>query len=160
MGDMISELNDITREIVKLRENLENVENQIKTLQQSLVPEEPLDHIEREKIIEFTHKSIHPSIILREMKGILDKTKHYVTVYVPEITDLFGLEVYEVRSSINIKAYCFYDLVLPNHNELIEEFDCFDNITIFLYNGKDRYVVLRDGEDLLFAIKGEKELNF
>jgi hypothetical protein len=58
-----------------------------------------------------------------------------------------------------MKISSLIDPSLQEDAELLEEFESLDNISIRLYEQKDRFVIDRDGEELLFAIIGENENN-
>jgi len=154
--------------------NLEDLENKIEILNNELTTsDEDLEAMEQEnerlrnqlaaasgaKIIDWTEIEIPKSRILEEMKEILMKALHNVTIAIPNIKDLQKLFLYEVKSSVNMKISCYIDPTLEEDAELLEEFESLDNISIRMYEGQDRYVLDRDGEELLFAVIGKNESN-
>ena len=87
------------------------------------------------------------SEILKKMREILGNAVHNVTITVLDISDLRDLHLYEVRSSVNIKIMCNIDPSLEEDVELLEELESLDNITIRLYEDRDRFLIDRDGEE-------------
>jgi len=88
--------------------------------------------------------------ILKKMREILGNAVHNVTIAVPDINDLQDLYLYEVHSSINVKIMCNIDPNREDDAELLEELESLDNVTIRLYEDRDRFLIDRDGEELLF----------
>jgi hypothetical protein len=109
------------------------------------------------QIVDWTYVEIPKESILKKIREILSKAVHNVTIAVPDIKDLQDLHLYEVRSSVNIKIMCYIDPSLEDDEQLTMEFESLDNITIRMYEDKDRFLIDRDGEELLFAIIGEGE---
>ena len=107
------------------------------------------------QIVDWTYVEIPKDSILKKIREILSKAVHNVTIAVPDIKDLQDLHLYEVRSSVNMKIMCYIDPSLEDDEQLLMEFESLDNITIRMYEDKDRFVIDRDGEELLFAIIGE-----
>ncbi len=143
-------LND---ELLKSDEEIEKLELE----NQSLKAQEtkPMDS----KIMDFTQYSIAQSEILFDMKKIIDESVHKVIIATPSIQDLQELFLYEIKSSVSMNISCYINQNDPEDMELLEEFESLDNITIRHFEDKDRYVVLRDSEELLFGIIGEKDTN-
>jgi len=107
------------------------------------------------QIVDWTYVEIPKETILKKIREILSKAVHNVTIAVPDIKDLQDLHLYEVRSSVNMKIMCYIDPSLEDDEQLLMEFESLDNITIRMYEDKDRFLIDRDGEELLFAIIGE-----
>ena len=162
--DLIAEKND----------EIEACQNKLDILKGELEKqEEDLDALEAEndklrndlasssdpQIIDWTHVEIPKETILKKIREILSKAVHNVTIAVPDIKDLQDLHLYEVRSHVNMKIQCYIDPSLENDEQLLMEFESLDNITIRLYEEKDRFLIDRDGAELLFAIIGEGENN-
>ena len=89
------------------------------------------------------------SVILKKMREMLGNAVHNVTITVLDISDLQDLHLNEVRSSVNIKIRCNIDPSLEEDAELLEELESLDNITIRLNEDRDRFLIDRDGEELL-----------
>ncbi|MFX1401321.1 MAG: hypothetical protein ACFE8V_08765 [Promethearchaeota archaeon] len=154
--------------------NLEDLKNKVEILKNELITaDEDLEAMEQEneklrnqlaaaagaKIIDWTEIEISKSNIMEKMKEILMKALHNVTIAIPNIKDLQKLLLYEVKSSVIMKISCYIDPTLEEDAELLEEFESLDNISIRMYEGQDRYVLDRDGEELLFAVIGKNESN-
>jgi len=137
------------RELEKLEEDLDLLEAENEKLRNDLASSSD------PQIIDWTHVEIPKDTILKKIREILSRAVHNVTIAVPDIKDLQDLHLYEVRSSVNMKNMCYIDPSLEDDEQLLMEFESLDNITIRMYEDKDRYVIDRDGEELLFAIIGE-----
>lgn len=99
------------------------------------------------------------SKILKKMREILGNAVHNVTITVPDISDLQDLHLYEVKSSVNVKVMCNIDPSLEENSELLKELESLDNITIRLYEDRDRFLIDRDGEEFGWKNLEEKEKN-
>jgi hypothetical protein len=82
-----------------------------------------------------------------------------VTIVVHSIEDLQELYLYELRSSVTMNIACLINPTNTEHSELLDEFESLDNISLRNYERRDRYVVTRDGEELLLAIIGDSDNN-
>jgi len=140
-------------ELEKADEDLETLETENEKLRNNLAS------VSGPKIVDWTDIEISKAEILKKMRDILNKALHNITIAVPDIKDLQELHLYEVRSSVNMKISCSIDPSLEDDAELLEEFESLDNISIRLYEQKDRFVIDRDSEELLFAIIGENDQN-
>ncbi len=143
----------LTGELEKADEDLEALEVENEKLRNNLASESEA------KIIDSTFREIPKAEILKKIREILGNAVHNVTIAVLDINDLQDLHLYEVRSSVNMKIMCNIDPSLEEDAELLEELESLDNITIRLYEDRDRYLIDRDGEELLFSIVGEGENN-
>ncbi len=94
--------------------------------------------------------------VLKEIKSILMKGLHTIILTTPIIENLRDLELYDVKPSVNIKVATWVDPSNPDHQEILKELT-FDNIAIRIDDFKDRYSILRDGEELFLGIKGNNE---
>jgi hypothetical protein len=111
------------------------------------------------QIIDWTYVEIPKESILKKIRDILSTAIHNVTIAVPDIKDLQDLHLYEVRSSVNMKIQCYIDASIEDDEQLLMEYESLDNITIRMYEEKDRFLIDRDGAELLFGIIGEGENN-
>jgi chromosome segregation ATPase len=143
----------LTEELEKADEDLEALEAENEKLRNNLASEPEA------KIIDSTFREIPKVDILRKMREILGSAVHNVTIAVLDISDLQDLHLYEVRAAVNIKIMCNIDPSLEEDAELLEELESLDNITIRLYEERDRFLIDRDGEELLLAIVGSRENN-
>ena len=140
-------------ELTKADEDLELLEKENEKLRNQLAA------ASGSKIIDWTNIDIPKDKILTKMREILMNALHNVTIAVPNIKDLQALTLYEVRSSVNMKVSSYIDPGLEEDAELLEEFQSLDNISIRMYEAADRYVLDRDGEELLFAVIGNQDDN-
>ncbi len=111
------------------------------------------------KIVDFTNTQISKSEILEKMREIIQNAKSNVAIVVPSIEDLQELYLYETKTSTSMKIACSINLAIDEHSELLDEFESFDNINLRNYVRKDRYALVRDGEELLISITGNSENN-
>ncbi len=139
----------LKRELEKLEEDLDLLEAENDKLRNDLASSSD------PQIIDWTYVEIPKDSILKKIREILSKAVHNVTIAVPDIKDLQDLHLYEVRAHVNMKIMCYIDPSLEDDDQLLMEFESLDNITIRMYEDKDRFVIDRDGEELLFAIIGE-----
>ena len=151
--DLQGKLNILKGELEKADEDLEILETENETLRNQIVASTG------SKIIDYTDLEIPRKMILEKMKEILMKALHNVTIVVPNIRELRELTLYEVRSSVIIKVSTSIDITLEEDAEILEELESLDNITIRMFDSEDRYVLDRDGEELLFAVIGKNENN-
>ncbi|MFX1389757.1 MAG: hypothetical protein ACFE9Z_06840 [Promethearchaeota archaeon] len=147
------EIEILNEELSKADEDLEILELEIEKLKKAQI------NSSEDKIIDFTNIQITKSEILKKMREILDKSIANVTIIVPSIVDLQELYLYELRSSVSIKIACSISPEIQEHSELLEEFESLDNIALRNYERADRYVLTRDGEELLLAVIGNSEDN-
>jgi len=143
----------LTGELEKADEDLEALEAENEKLRSNLAS------VPDVTIIDSTFREIPKADILKKIRTILGKAVHNVTIAVLDINDVQDLHLYEVRSSVNVKIMCYIDPSREDDAELLEELESLDNITIRLYEDRDRYLIDRDGEELLFSIVGERENN-
>jgi len=143
----------LTGELEKADEDLEALEAENEKLRNNLAS------VPDEAIIDSTDREIPKAVILKKIRTILGNAVHNVTIAVLDINDLQDLHLYEVRSSVNVKIMCNIDPSLEDDADLLEELESLDNITIRLYEDRDRILIDRDGEELLFSIVGEGENN-
>ncbi|MFX1314301.1 MAG: hypothetical protein ACFE9T_00425 [Promethearchaeota archaeon] len=153
INELKKELEILNDELAKADVDLETLELENEKLRQAQ------SEISSSRIIDFTKSEIPKSEILKKMREILEKALHNVMIVVPSIVDLQELYLYEVKSSVNMKISCIINPGIDEHSELLEEFTSLDNISLRNYIREDRYVLVRDGEELFFAIKGVSDNN-
>jgi hypothetical protein len=151
--DLQRKLDILKQELIKADEDLEVLEAENEKLRNQL------ESSSGTKLIDWTNIEIPKSLILEKMRDILMNAVHNVLLTVPSIQDLQELYLYEIRSSVSIKASCSIDISLEDDAMLLEELESLDNITIRLFESEDRYVIERDGEELLFAVIGNAKNN-
>ncbi|MFX1480888.1 MAG: hypothetical protein ACFFCI_22615 [Promethearchaeota archaeon] len=123
---------------------------------------EPLDNaldVIDLNIYDYSNLKVSKGQFLNNFREVLGRAKHKIMLTVPRITDLEDLELYNIRSSVNMSISCYVDIGMTAHLDLIEEFDNFENIEIRNYKYQDRWAILRDNEELLFAAIGTRESN-
>jgi len=139
-----------------LHKRLDHLEEQINKLIANTENEEFLT-----KNNEFLDFNTNKMELLELMKKILSNSLKNVNIIVPEITDLYHLSLYEVRSSIELNIACSIDFDNIEHQDLFNEFKGLDNIHIKNYDKeRDRFALFRDGEELLWAIKTNNKDNY
>ena len=170
----IRKLNSASIDRGALKEKNEKIEKELEILNGELAKaDEELESLELEneklrkassssidKIVDFTNVQITKSEILEKMKDVLqNNAMANVTIVVPSIEDLTELYLYELRSSVSMNIACSINTGIDEHSELLQEFESLDNISIKNYEQRDRYGVIRDGEELLIAVIGRSENN-
>lgn len=154
------EIKELKEKVELLNDELVKSDEEIETLQfENKSLKEQKNTLPNSKIIDFTRYIVPQSEILSKMKNIIDNSLHKVIIATPSIQDLQELYLYEVKSSVSISISCDVDQNDPADIELLEEFESLDNISIRQFEDKDRYVVLRDSEELLFGVVGEEDTN-
>ncbi|MFX1568185.1 MAG: hypothetical protein ACFFCV_07445 [Promethearchaeota archaeon] len=147
------EIEILNEELTKADEEIEGLELEKEKLRNSPTS------TNKGAIIDFTNIKITKAEILEKMRNILENSIANATIVVPSIEDLQDLYLYELRSSVSMKIACSVNPGLDEHNELLEEFESLDNISLRNYEREDRYVVTRDGEELFFAAIGNSNEN-
>ena len=149
LGECQKKVEILKGELEKQEEDLDLLEAENEKLRNDLASSSD------PQIVDWTYVEIPTDSILKKIREILSKAVHNVTIAVPDIKDLQDLHLYEVRSSVNMKIMCYIDPSLEDDEQLLNEMESLDNITIRMYEDKDRFIMDRDGEELLFAIIGE-----
>ena len=155
-------IEELQKEIEILNDELNKSDEVIEQLE---VEKEKLEEKEKNSkssdsnIIDFTNISINTSEIIEKMREILQKAMHNVSIVVPNITDLQELYLYEVRSSVNMKISCEINPGIEENADLLDEYESLDNISLRNFEGSDRYIIIRDGEELLIGVIGKKDNN-
>ena len=153
-------INKLQKEIEILNDELSKADVDLETLElENEKLRQTQSSLSGSKIIDFTKTEITKSEILKKMREILEKGLHNVMIVVPTIIDLQELYLYEVKSSVNIRISCLINPGIDEHSELLDEFTSLDNISLRSYEREDRYVLVRDGEEMFIAVKGNSEKN-
>ena len=154
------EIKDLQKELKLLNDELTKADEEIGRLElENEKLKEGHSDSSNSKIIDYTNIEILKEVILKQMRDILQNALHSVTIIVPNISDLQELHLYEVRAGINMKVCCEIDPEVEEQIDQLEEYESLDNITVKNFLGSDRYVILRDGEELFLAFKGKNESN-
>lgn len=158
-----SELKEVIQE---KDEEIQGLKTQIKDLKEKLASmEKKLEELREEteipdsNIIDYTDIEIKKAEILEKMEAILKNSINSIMICVPRITDLERLPIFDVKKSVAIKVSCSINLKRTDHADLFKEFEDRGTISIRNYEREDRYVIMRDNEELLFALVGNKDDN-
>ena len=147
------ELEILNGELLKADEELESLKLDSEKLRDAQ------ENSDKVKIIDSTKVQITKAEILKKMREILTNALSSVTIVVPSIEDLQELYLYEAKVSVNMRIACSINPGIEEHSELLNEFESLDNISLRNYEAKDRYILTRDGEELLFGVIGVNENN-
>ena len=128
-----------------LKADLEDADEEVESIEERLLEYEEKDGIflPKEKI-------------MKKMKKILSRCLHSINITTPTIMDLEKLDLFEISSSVSVKAACEIDISNVHHQEVLDDLESFDNISIRIYSDRDRFCAIRDGEELLLAAAGEQ----
>ncbi len=148
------EIEILNGELGKADEELEGLELENEKLRN--LHTEPTDV----KIVDFTNVNISKSEILEKMREIVPNSNASLLIVTPKIEDLQELYLYEVKASVSVRVACSINPGIEEHSELLEEYESLDNITLKNYNLEDKYALVRDGEELLYAVTGKSENNY
>lgn len=148
--DLQQKLEFLQSELAKADKDLEQLELENKKLRKNT---------SNDLIIDFTDYEVSKAEIIEKMRNILQKALRTVTISVPLITDLQDLYLYDVKSSVSMQIYTQINQGIKEHAELLDEFESLDNISLRASEGGDRYVIMKDGDELLFVVNGNGENN-
>jgi sugar-specific transcriptional regulator TrmB len=151
--ELEKELELLNEELEKADEDIGNLELENEKFRNNIASSNDV------KIVDFTNTSITRTEILEKIREILPNALANVMLVVPSIEDLQELYLYDVKSSVSMNIACSIDPGNENHSELLEEIESLDNIKLRNYQRGDRYVLTRDGEELLFGAVGKSENN-
>ena len=143
----------LNEELSKSDEDFSNLELENEKLRNAQ------SNLQETKIVDFTSANINKSEILEKIRDILINVISKALIVVPNIEDLQDLNLYEIRSSVSVNIACSINPGIEEHSELLEEYESLDNISLRNYERGDRYVITRDGEELLFGVIGVSENN-
>ena len=102
-------------------------------------------------IMTYDKKQFTRREVLIKIKEILREATSNVFLVVPTIEDTEELQLYEIKSSTNIRVACAVNF-LGFHSELLDEIESLENIILRDYKEQDRYVINRDNEELFIAV--------
>jgi uncharacterized protein (DUF3084 family) len=108
---------------------------------------------------EIITKTVTRDQLINFMITMLKGALHNVNLTTPTIADLADLQLYDIRGSVNVKASCDVEVNNTEHQQLLHEFEALDNISVRQFPDKDRWVCLKDGEEMLIAAVGEQGHN-
>ena len=149
LEDKNKKIQELEKEIKLLNVDLEaadirfeKLEGKLKNVGSPARGEIVMNTVTREQIVDFITDMVQRSV-------------HNLVVTTPSIMDLAELGLYDARTSVNIKASCSVQSN-TDHQELLQEFEALDNITIRNFDSKDRWICLKDNEECLIVSIGEK----
>lgn len=165
INESVSKENDkkiaeLENELGKLNEELATTDDEIERLSNELENMQSKASITKDLFIDFTDIEINRDEIIKKMKEILLNALHSVSISSPSISDLQDLDLYEVKSSVNMRISCLIDPSVEEHIDLLEEFESLDNVNIRSYESEDRWLIFRDREELFFCAVGTKPNNY
>jgi len=152
-------IEELQKEIDLLNEELNKADEEIENLELEAEELKKAQSSSSQKIFDYTESHIGKAEILNKMREILQRAISSVTIVVQNITDLQELYLYEVRSSVNMKISCEINPGIVENADLLDEYESLDNISLRNYHGSARFVIIRDGEELMFGIIGAKDDN-
>ncbi|MFX1476873.1 MAG: hypothetical protein ACFFCI_01960 [Promethearchaeota archaeon] len=157
--DIIKQLKDALEE---LQEKMDNLVILFSTLDKKVLskPKDNSSDTLELNIDDLNKIEVTKAEFLPKINEILEKSQHRIMLTVPRITDLEDLELYNVRSSVNIKIACYIDTGFDVDLRIVRELESFENIEIRNYKYQDRWVIFRDGKELLCVIIGAEESNY
>ncbi|TFG12362.1 MAG: hypothetical protein EU535_06310 [Promethearchaeota archaeon] len=134
-----------------IQERINHLEDKIEKL-----ASKSRDESIEKQLLGFSEVSITRNEMLKKMREILEKARVNAFIIVPNIIDLHYFTLDEVWSSIDLRIACSFNPEFNLQKELLDNFKALDNISeIHFIKQKDRYALLRDQEELLWAIKSE-----
>lgn len=104
---------------------------------------------------EIVMNSVTKGQIIGFLTDMVARSVHNLVITTPSIQDLAELGLYDARTSVNIKASCS---VKPSSDDqaLLQEFEALDNVSIRNFASEDRWICLKDNEEMFIAPIGEK----
>lgn len=144
-----AQIKAMTEEMDLLKSDIENADEEVEQLHKKI---EEMGSSSKSAIFITRDEAI------KRMKEILGEALHNVNICVPNIEDLVGLDLYDIKPSVQLKISCDIDMSKPKQSELLKEFQAIENVSLRLYDGKDRWTLLKDNEAMFFVVAG-KEIN-
>ena len=126
-----------------LKEDLEDADTEVEKVENSIQQLQNRDGV-----------FLNQEQVVSRIRAILDECVHNVTVTTPTILDMSKLDLFDLKSNINIQAAFHIELSNAPEIEILEELEAFDNITLREYSEQDRWTIFKDGEVLFVAIVG------
>ncbi|TFF98691.1 MAG: hypothetical protein EU547_00815 [Promethearchaeota archaeon] len=145
-------IDDLEAQIEELKQNLNYKKEKITELKKDMEDSDT-------NIIDYTNIEISKAEILEKMEDILKNSINSIMICVPRITDLERLSLFDLKSSVAIKISCLVNMKRTDHVDLFKEFRDMGTVSIRNYEREDRYIIMRDNEELLFALVGNQEEN-
>lgn len=157
---------ELQKSIEEKNEKIEQLEAQVEQLEETLkIKESKIAELTEgaeildSKVIDYTDFEVSKAEILEKIEEILKKAINSIIICVPRITDLERLSIFDIKSSVAVKICTLINLKRTDHADLFKEFADNGTISIRNYEREDRYIIMRDSEELLFALIGKREKN-
>ncbi len=118
LEDQIKSLED---EMKLLKDDIEAADKEVEELHQKM---EPKSQGSQENIF------LNRETVIQHIKDGLKLALHNVALCVPTMDDLSDLDLYDVKTSVNIKIACDIDHNNAHHMELLQEFQALENVSL------------------------------
>jgi chromosome segregation ATPase len=145
------QIQQMENEMKLLKDDIEAADKEVEELNQKIKP----SSTEGQNAIYLSRDQV-----IQRFRDVLKEGLHNVNLCVPYIEDLSDLDLYEIKSTVNLKIACDIDSSNGKHVELMQEFQALDNISLRVYDGHDRWTLIKDNEALLIAAVGEEMDNY
>jgi hypothetical protein len=93
--------------------------------------------------------------VLQQIRKLMDDAMHSITLCIPSVLDIRDLDLHAVRSNIIVKIACNYEPGNAEHKEIISEFQMLENVSFRVFDSKDHWSVIKDGDALFLAVLGK-----
>ena len=145
----------------ELQNKMENQLNQLNINKKESIKDHREDIMSFDlRLFDFTELQITKDEFIADFKKVLKRSQHRAMIIVPTIQNIKDLEVYNVRSGVYLSIACSIEIAVEENEQLYEELKSLGNLDIRNYEERDRWVFLRDGEELLCALVGTHEDNY
>jgi predicted RNase H-like nuclease (RuvC/YqgF family) len=149
LEDKNKKIQELEKEIKLLNLDLKAADDEVEKLKEKIQSasspakgEIAMITVTRNQIIEF-------------LTDMVTRSVHNLVITTPSIQDLAELGLYDARTSVNIKASCSVQSSSEDQ-ELLQEFEALDNISIRNFDSRDRWICLKDNEEMFIASIGSK----
>lgn len=133
----------LEEEMKFLKDDLEDADTSVESLETKILQLQDSDGV-----------FLNQELVVSRIRAILDECVHNVTITCPTIMDASHLDLFDLKSNINIQACFHIDMSDAPSLKILEELESFDNITLREYPEQDRWSILSDGEVIFLAIVG------
>jgi predicted RNase H-like nuclease (RuvC/YqgF family) len=154
------------KKIKEYESSIKNLEAEVKLLKDDIdAADKKIEELTEKKqdyLPAMTHPIPMPSSNLVDRKNIIQtfqrlllEAAHTVTICIPSISDLPELDLHMIKSSVNLKISCDIENGNKKHAEIMDEFKAMENVSFRIFDQKDRWSVIKDGDALFLAIIGK-----
>ncbi|MCP4761711.1 MAG: hypothetical protein GY870_08015 [archaeon] len=148
---------ELKEEVKLLNIDLKAVDDEVASLNAQIEEFSAKEKEKDENSSGFSGENLKKEDIMNKIIDMLNRSLHNVNITTPSILDLAELQLYDVKGTVNIKASCQIDTTEVEHQELLQEFEALDNISLRNFGENDRWVCLKDSEEMFIAAIGEKD---